>query len=93
MDVNAASASSSSSSSSSCTTPETEDPQFDDGHHERAPLLLPTKIMDAADEKGERPDLSEDTAHQISVGTQHAEPPFLPFYLSFFLSFFLSCYI
>jgi hypothetical protein len=45
--------------------------------------------MDAADEKGERPDLSEDTAHQISVGTQHAEPPFLPFYLSFFLSFFL----
>jgi len=64
MDVNAASVS---SSPSSCTTPETEDLQFDGRHHERAPLLLPTKIMDAADEKGERPDLTEDTAHQISV--------------------------
>ncbi|CAM0148346.1 unnamed protein product [Urochloa decumbens] len=66
MDVKAASA-----SSSSCATQEAEDLlhlrlPFDDGH-ERAPLLLPTKIMDAADEKGERPDLSEDTAHQISV--------------------------
>ncbi|WVZ82193.1 hypothetical protein U9M48_029481 [Paspalum notatum var. saurae] len=43
----------------------------DQDQGQRVPLLLPTKIMDAAaaaaDEKGQRPDISEDTAHQISI--------------------------
>ncbi|CAD6221800.1 unnamed protein product [Miscanthus lutarioriparius] len=47
---------------------------YDDDDHQdhqappdTVPLLLPIKIMDAADEKGETPQISEDTAHQISV--------------------------
>ncbi|KAL6647261.1 hypothetical protein ACP70R_014698 [Stipagrostis hirtigluma subsp. patula] len=36
------------------------------GPGDRVPLLLPDKIM-AADEKGDRVDISDDTAHQISI--------------------------